>query len=666
MATENLITVEATLTSSSLDESILRMKAYLVSRLASRKAHSHAESAIPAIHVSPMLIDIGALGLFIGPEAAPESWCHAIVYPIRIYHATVTLGPVYSSSAGYGPCPRCLERRFSAIRSKEEQEALDGLQQALIFGHNPWLTPYALESIWEVLAAVLDQYPVVAAATKGEAWLHSLNLKSLKLSKHLLIADSFCPFCSQPQSDTAEAATIHLMPRIKQEITDYRLVKPTEYGLPLAGYINPICGLLGPVAEAENLHTVTAPVSGKFFHKNLHSFERIWWGGHSTSFATSKYIGVLEGLERYTGHWARKKKVSVFDSYENLQPDALDPRQCGLYRPEYYQQVHPVYIPFTPEGNFSWVWGYSFGNARPILVPEQLAYYCDFREGYPLFVSECSNGCAIGSCMEEAILFGLLELIERDGFLISWYAKLAPPRIDPWSCHNPTILGLLDRIDRLGYDIHFLDTRLDTKMPTITAMALKREDSPGKLVLAAGAGLDPEDAIRGALCEVAAYIPSLAIRVNDELEAVRGMVQDFTKVTSLEHHPLIYGLPEMASQADFLLQNPKLSSVADAYAEWYTERPHTSNLLDDVQFCINEILKLGMDVIVIDQTCPEQERTGLKVARVIVPGLMPIDFGWGRQRVYELTRLRTVPRTSGFMTTDFDVAHLNTTPHPFP
>ncbi|MFD3453296.1 YcaO-like family protein [Streptomyces sp. NPDC058691] len=31
-----------------------------------------------------------------------------------------------------------------------------------------------------------------------------------------------------------------------------------------------------------------------------------------------------------------------------------------------------------------------------------------------------SNGGAIGSCMEEAVLFGLLELIERDAFLLGW------------------------------------------------------------------------------------------------------------------------------------------------------------------------------------------------------------------------------------------------------
>ena len=40
----------------------------------------------------------------------------------------------------------------------------------------------------------------------------------------------------------------------------------------------------------------------------------------------------------------------------------------------------------------------------------------------------------------------------------------------------------------------------------------------------------------------------------------------------------------------------------------------------------------GFDVIVVDQTRPEQRALGLATASVLVPGLLPIDFGWARQR----------------------------------
>nr|MBA2682293.1 TOMM precursor leader peptide-binding protein [Ktedonobacteraceae bacterium] len=582
-----------------------------------------------------------------------------------MYHATVILGPLCTIGAGHSPCPLCLERRWLAIRPREEQGALDTLQQALVIGANARLIPSTLELIWTVVEGTLYENALPKPSV-DKNWLYALHLDSLCLTRHELIADSSCPTCAHPEPDTEEAAVLHLSSHIKRETSESRLIKPLEYELPEDGYVNPACGMLGSISTVDRLHTVTAPVTGKFLLRNKYELYDVWWGGHSTNFSMSRRIGILEGLERYSGHWSRAKKVTVIDSYQNLAPDALDPRTCGLYHPDLYEAAYPYTMPFSVERKSSWVWGYSFQQARPILVPEQLAYYAGPTDDSPPYVHDCSNGCAIGSCIEEAILFGLLELIERDNFLLCWYAKLSPPRIDPWSSRSLSTLRLLDRIDLMGYDMHFLDTRLDTQIPTITAVAVKREDSYGKLVLAAGVGLDPEDAIRGALCEVAAYVATIGDRVQKNLAQLRTLAGDFSKVNSLDQHPLIYGLPEMAKHAEFLLQNPHISSVEEAYKTQMAEHPLNRDLLDDLQSCIDIILKLGMDVIVVDQTCPELEGTGLKVASVIVPGLMPIDFGWGRQRVFTLPRLRTVPRTAGFLSRDFDPALLNLTPHPFP
>ncbi len=362
----------------------------------------------------------------------------------------------------------------------------------------------------------------------------------------------------------------------------------------------------------------------------------------------------------------REKAPAVFDSFQNVQPDALNPLECGVYQPHFYRKAYPRYMPFAPEQKLPWVWGYSFRRQRPILVPEQLAYYMDHRHGFPLFVQDCSNGCAAGSSLEEAMLFGLLELIERDAFLITWYAQLAPRRIEPESCRDQTTLAILDRIDRLGYDIYLLDTRLDVSPPSVVAVAVLRQDGPGKLVLAAGASLDPENAIRAALFEVAAYIPAFPTRMAKDMDALQEMTRDYGKITHLEHHALVYALPEMAPKAYFLFQNANLSSVADLYANWLEQRPHSHNLLDDLQYCIDEVLRLGMDVIVVEQTCPEQARAGIKTASVIVPGLLPIDFGWGHERVFDLPRLRTAPRAAGYLEKDFDPAMSNRDPHPFP
>jgi len=644
-------------TFSDLDGALERIKQYITDRCAERG------TADLITGNKTVLIDIGILGVCKEGTQASKDEGYDSVYPIRIYHAVVLLGPLYNVG-DHGPCPLCLERRWLAIRSREEQETLDTLQGALIFGTNPRILPSTLELIWTVVEDILYRKGAPKQSLFRSS-LYALHLDSFNISRHELIADSSCPTCARPAIDTSEAVELHLASRIKRGDMEYRLVKPQEYELPGEGYVNPVCGMLGSASIVDRYHTVTAPVTGRFLMRNKVNLYDVWWGGHTTRFHTSRLVGWLEGLERYSGHWSRSRKISVIDSYKNLASDALDPRTCGLYHPDLYR-YNPYYQPFNVDQELPWVWGYSFKRGRPLLVPEPLAYYGGHTNERASFVYDNSNGCAIGSCIEEAIFFGLLELIERDNFIMCWYAKLAPPRIDPWSSRNPNTLRLLDRIDRQGYDVHFLDTRLDTKIPTITALVMNRKDELGKLVLAAGVGFDPEDAIRGALCEVSAYVASIVERVQNKLDQVRAAAQDFTKVLSLEQHPLLYGLPEMAQHTEFLLQNPRLLSVEETYKTHRAEHPPQQDLRDDLQYCIDVILQLGMDVIVVEQTCPELEGTGLKVAKVIVPGLLPIDFGWGMQRAFALPRLRTVPHTTGFLAQDFDPSLLNLTPHPFP
>ncbi|WP_277988998.1 TOMM precursor leader peptide-binding protein [Ktedonosporobacter rubrisoli] len=620
-----------------------------------------------------MCIDISVLGekLLTRDVDIQKAIQYSFVYPIRIYHSKMFLGPIWTPSHDKGPCPRCFEMRWIANRSPEEKLALQTHHHSQFFPGSFRMLPSTLETIWLLLEADtwnrVPQLGLQPRATSQVKAFYELDLDSLAVVQHQLIADSDCPICSQAEDEQAEAAYLSLSPRKKQKRSHYRLTSPLSYELPQSGYANPVCGMLGPGITKDFTHTVTAVAGGEAKIGSLNkSFSTIAWAGHHSRFDISERTGILEGLERYCGYWPRTRKSTIFDSYHHLGDDALDLSTCGLYHPNIYQKYKHWITPYHHDLQMAWVWGYSFRRARPILVPEQLAYYATYLKNSLCSVWNCSNGCAIGSCIEEAILYGLFELIERNGFLMSWYARLAPPRIDPWSACSLDILHLLDRIHYMGYDTYFLDTRFDLPIPRVTAAIQRRDDALGKLLVAAAANLDPETAIRSALCEVAAYLPNFDQRVAGKQEELLEMVRDHSKVTELHHHSLIYGFPEMAKHAQFLLQSPTLFSIQDTYSTWREECPRSHDLLDDLQYCLNTIFQLDMDVIVIDQTAPELAGTGLKVVKVIVPGLLPIDFGWGRNLVYGLPRLQTVPRTSGYLDKDFDLADLNITPHPFP
>lgn len=642
-----------------LDESLSLIKRYLIDRLTNRKGGWSANA-------SEIVVDIGVLGLRREAEKGNRHGGEKRVCTIRLCRSMVIIGPVWRPEPASQPCPMCLERRWLNLCPAEEQHALEIPGETLVIGPHPLLTPFALESIWNTIETIFSSLFSSSQPEESTDQLYVLSLDSLYLLCYPLVPDSLCPICARPAPETPERAVIQLSSRPKKGLFDYHPTRATDYNLSLPKYVNLYCGMLGSQALPDFGHRVNAPVTGSFKVRSKFSFHNAWWSGHGNIYEQSRYLGMLEGFERYAGQLPRAKKVSLFDSYENLQSIALNPAEYGLYRPEFYDNPHSPYRPYSPDRKMYWVWGYSFQQARPILVPEQLVYYLDYRSDYANYVQDCSNGCATGSSIEEAIFFGLLELIERDSFLISWYAKLQLPRIDPWSCHDPEIHFLLDRVKRMGYDMHFFDMRLDLKVPTVMGVAERRDAGIGSLVFAAGASLDPESAIRGAFCEVATYVADFDQRVTNVLESLRAMVQDYTRVTELEHHALLYGLPEMASHAKFLFQKTRLHSMEELYKGWMEEQPRSYDLLDDLHYCLKQILDQGMDVIVVDQTCPEQEPVGLKTASVIVPGLLPIDFGWRRQRAFDMPRLRTVPRTAGFMPTNFEPDLQNMAPHPFP
>jgi ribosomal protein S12 methylthiotransferase accessory factor len=81
-------------------------------------------------------------------------------------------------------------------------------------------------------------------------------------------------------------------------------------------------------------------------------------------------------------------------------------------------------------------------------------------------------------------------------------------------------------------------------------------------------------------------------------------------------------------------------------------------------------LHSGLDIIVVDQTTPEQRRGAFRCVKVIIPGLLPMTFGHAMRRITGFERLYHPYASSNLMPacrrqslTDADI---NLYPHPFP
>src|SRR5260370_548754 len=180
-------------------------------------------------------------------------------------------------------------------------------------------------------------------------------------------------------------------------------------------------------------------------------------------------------LERSGGMTPGGRRTVVRARFAEVRDRALDPRTLGLYPPERFAYPGFGFQPFDVDRVCAWVWGYSLGRQESILVPQGYAYFSTHLTdpGDPLFAFETSNGCALGSCLEEAILFGLLELAERDAFLMTWYARLPAPRIDLSSAQDRSIPLLAQAIEaETGYQVVAFDTAMEHGIPSVWAMAV--------------------------------------------------------------------------------------------------------------------------------------------------------------------------------------------------
>ncbi len=605
----------------------------------------------------------------LGGPGAPDPWAaERAGARVHLTASAVLVGP-WGGDGTAPACGRCLALRWQRLRSRSERDALEtgGPQSPRPAGAWPLLTPHVFDAVAAVWSAVLAgpgaEPPAPRAADRALPQVTRVDLETLAVRTYPLLADPLCPDCA-PAPEPAAPRRLDLVERRKASPGSYRLRPAGAYPIPEDALANPVCGALGGGTWLSVTSPTTAPVAGSVFVRGYAGLNDVTWSGQENAFATSRTLAFLEGLERYAGTHRRAPRLPVVGSWNELRDRAVDPAECGFYDARTYRE-DPLVDPFDPDRAIPWEWGWSLRDARPVLVPSRLVYYSAGLQA-DNFVFECSNGCAIGGSLEEAVLGGLLELVERDAFLNAWYGAARLPAID-LATVGGRAAAMTERAALQGYDVHALDHRIDLPVPVVTAVAVRRDGGPGLLSFAAAASLDPRAAVEGALSEVLTYIPHLSRQTHERRAELEAMADDFFLVRHLKDHAQLYGLPRMAEHARAFLTPPAVGSFGETYREWEASgRPATLDLRDDLRAVVDALAGAGHDVIVVDQTTPEQERMGLRTVSTLVPGLLPIDFGWNRQRAPSLPRLRTALRRGGHRAADLTDAEVHRVPHPFP
>ncbi|GAA0571338.1 YcaO-related McrA-glycine thioamidation protein [Craurococcus roseus] len=111
--------------------------------------------------------------------------------------------------------------------------------------------------------------------------------------------------------------------------------------------------------------------------------------------------------------------------------------------------------PYTPDMPLSWVEARRWPSGEAVLVPREwvAAYPYQLRGEQAKLIMPITNGLGAGFDLPHAIAHGLMELLQRDGNVVTYRALDQGVAIDLDTEPEPAVAGLLDRLRSLGIEV---------------------------------------------------------------------------------------------------------------------------------------------------------------------------------------------------------------------
>ncbi|MBP5554059.1 MAG: YcaO-like family protein [Lachnospiraceae bacterium] len=386
--------------------------------------------------------------------------------------------------------------------------------------------------------------------------------------------------------------------------------------------------------------------------------------GRSFSMSGVESSSILEGLERYSGMIPRKRRSIVHERYKTIKDTGINPEKFILNTGHDIEKFGLKR--YSSQNKYNWIWAYSWNDKKPVLIPEQIAYYDVNKDSAEKrFVYETSNGASLGGSRQEAVLYGLYELIERDAFLLAWFNRYKPVKISTESIRNEKILDTIRLVEMNGYKVHIFDITTENRVPAVWVLLENPSPDAGvRSYSAAGAHTNPYKAIEGGLVEAITSMPIYESILPEQAERAHLLNRDFSQVTMMEDHVLMYSVPESFERLRYLFENEVYKDIDELYPEWEEVKGERS-LTVILTSILDRIAQYHPDIIFVDQTNDLIEGQNLFCAKVIIPTMQNMYFGEQFKRL-NVERIRWGAVQAGWRDIPLDEKDISNVPHPFP
>jgi bacteriocin biosynthesis cyclodehydratase domain-containing protein len=438
----------------------------------------------------------------------------------------------------------------------------------------------------------------------------SFNLFTKKTAHHYIVPHIKCKthFCT---SDSKTPITIQSQFKCNIEENGYRTVTMKKLLEKMKPFISPFTGIIhsldcisNPKDGIKIYRTSFSKTPSISTHLKRDNFIQYSLGKGITD-EQSQMSAIAESIERHNVLYDGNEDciyacVSQLDkkSYLPSQLKQYSTHQLGGFLANPDNKMSVTVLPTNKK--MHWTMATSLITNEYIYLPLTFCYTNTPLEDES-HIRFNSNGCAAGNTLEEAILQGFLELIERDAVAIWWYNKLSRPGIHLEEISKKNLLKVEKTIGK-DWEYWVLDLTHDFNIPVVAAIGNNKTTHEFRFGF--GAHLDIAIACNRALTELCQLIA---------IGNGRSETFQFQEMT----------------ESYFLLPDHqiKLKSFSE-----YKKIRHP-DLKDDIIYCLEIAKKLGFDVLVKDTT---RAYSPLVTVKVVIPGL---NFIWpelGNQRLYTL------------------------------
>jgi ribosomal protein S12 methylthiotransferase accessory factor len=256
----------------------------------------------------------------------------------------------------------------------------------------------------------------------------------------------------------------------------------------------------------------------------------------------------------------------------------------------------------------AWTFGLDLVRESSVALPMALV---TLRDAFDLTnpFQTTSNGLGAGTALAEAVLVGLLEVVERDAVachrITARNRNTGLPRVDTESLRAmPLVDELRRQIAHAGGEVVVYDCTSDVGIPVYLARLFDARHRYTGVYSGSGAHLDPEIAIVRAITEAA----------QSRVVYLAGARDDVSGRAFAQHRA--HDSPSIVSA---LREQPATVDVSNV-------RSHASATFEaDISYVLHGLEGIGIGTCVVVDLTPTVFRSSLSVVRVVVPGLFGLD-----------------------------------------